>query len=213
MTTSDLFEAIHTQRAIRHFRPDPVPEELIRNVLEAAVRAPSGGNNQPWAFLVLRALETRRKVAELYRRAWGDTGMERFTHDPDPSKARVYRTATYLAEHMAEVPVLILACIRHRGPTTSLTLGSSIYPAVQNLMLAARGLGLGTVITTVHKRYDGEIKGLLGIPDGVETAALIPLGYPGERARFGGSRRTPVEEVTYADRWGRRWPDHPGDAP
>ena len=125
-------------------------------------------------------------MAEVYKRAWDDTGMGCFAHDPDPSKARVYRSATYLAEHMQQVPVLILACIRHRGDTTSLTLGSSIYPAVQNLILAARGLGLGTVITTVHKRYDGQMKGLLGIPDGVETAALIPLGYPGERAPFRG---------------------------
>jgi nitroreductase len=151
--------------------------------------------------LVLKDPEVRQQVAALYKRAWDESGMARFSNDPDRSKAHVYSTATYLAEHMSEAPVLIMACIRG-----GIGLGSSIYPAVQNLMLAARALGLGTVITTVHKGYEAEIKGLLGIPDDVETAALIPLGYPGDRARFGGSRRKPVEEVTYRDRWGQAWP-------
>ena len=206
MPSFDLFVAIHTQRAIRYFKPDPVPDELVREVLQAAIRAPSGGNRQPWAFLILRDPEVRLKVAEFYKRAWDDTGMARLASDADPSIAQVYGSATDLSESIAEVPVLILACVRHSGPSTSLTLGSSIYPAVQNLMLAARGLGLGTVITTVHKRYEDEIKQLLGIPENVETAALIPLGYPSETARFGGSSRAPVEQVTYRDRWGQRGP-------
>ena len=205
MPTFDLFEAIHTQRAIRYFRPDPVPDELIRVVLDAAIRAPSGGNGQPWSFLVLKDPETRRDVAQLYKRAWAASGMERLTNDPDPSAARVYGTASDLAKEMAEVPVLIVPCIRVGGSSTTLTTGSSIYPAVQNLMLAARGLGLGTVITTLYKRYETEIKDILGIPDGVETAALVPLGYPASRARFGGNRRRPVEDVTFRDRWGRGW--------
>ena len=205
MPRFDLFEAMHTQRAIRYFKTDPVPDELLSEVLEAAIRAPSGGNSQPWSFLVLRDPEVRREVAAFYKRAWDDGGMARLTRDADPSKARVYRSATDLAQHMGEVPVLILACMRNRSPKTSLTTGSSIYPAVQNLMLAARGLGLGTVITTVHKRYEAEIKELLGIPDSVETAALIPLGYPSDRAHFGGSRRAPVGEVAYRDRWGESW--------
>ena len=206
MHNFDLFAAIHTQRAIRYFKPDPVPDGLVREVLEAAIRAPSGGNRQPWVFLVLRDAEVRAKVAGFYKRAWDDAGMSRLARDPDPSTAQVYGSASDLSETMAEVPVLVLACIRHSGPSTDLTLGSSIYPAVQNLMLAARGLGLGTVITTVHKRFDDEIKELLGIPENVETAALIPLGYPSEKARFGGSRRAPVEQVTYRDHWGRRGP-------
>jgi nitroreductase len=206
MPSFDLFEAIHTQRAIRDYRPDPVPDELVRQVLEAAVRAPSGGNNQPWSFLVLKDPEVRRGVAAIYKRAWDESGMARYATDPDPSRARVYGTATYLAEHMAAAPVLILACIRRGAGPPSFALGSSIYLAVQNLMLAARGLGLGTVITTAHRRHEQEVKDLLGIPVDVETAALIPLGYPGKKARFGGSRRTPVEDVTYSDRWGRQWP-------
>jgi nitroreductase len=202
----DLFEAIYTQRAIRDFKTDPVPDELVHEVLDAAIRAPSGGNSQQWSFLVLKDPEVRRQVAAIYKRAWDEGGMARFSNDPDRSRAHVYSTATYLAEHMSEVPVLIMACIRRGRSGPSFGLGSSIYPAVQNLMLAARALGLGTVITTAYKPYEAEIKGLLGIPEDVETAALIPLGYPGDRARFGGNRRKPVEEVTYRDRWGQAWP-------
>lgn len=206
MPSFDLFEAIHTQRAIRDFKTDPVPDELVDEVLNAAIRAPSGGNSQGWSFLVLKDPEVRRQVGAIYKRAWDETGMARFNDDPDRSKAHVYTTATYLAEHMSEVPVLIMACIRRGSSGPSFGLGSSIYPAVQNLMLAARALGLGTVITTVHKRYEVEIKSHLGIPEDVETAALIPLGYPGDNARFGGNRRKPVEEVAYRDRWGQVWP-------
>ena len=201
--TFDLFEAIRTQRAVRHFKPDPVPDGLVRQVLEAAIRAPSGGNSQPWTFLVLLDPAVRRQVAAHYKRAWDGANLSRLANDSDRSKARVYRSATYLAEHMAEVPVLILACIRHGGGPSTIGRGASIYPAVQNMMLAARGLGLGTVITTVHKRYESEIKELLGIPENVETAALVPLGYPSDESLFGGSGRRPVEEVAYQDRWGQ----------
>jgi len=96
----------------------------------------------------------------------------------------------------------VLACIETGGGSTNITAGSSIYPAVQNLMLAARGLGLGTVLTTIHKGREAEVKALLGIPANVETAALIPMGFPGEGARFGPTRRVPVDEVAYRDRWG-----------
>ena len=203
MPTFDLFEAIHSQRAIRHFKPDPVPEELIRQVLEAAIRAPSGGNSQPWAFLVITDTDLRRQIATFYKRYWDEAfGSPAAAGTVSTS---VLVSATHLANHMSEVPVLILACLRHGGGPISITRGSSIYPAVQNLMLAARGLGLGTVITTLHRRFDSELKDLLGIPENVETAALIPMGYPSEETHFGGSRRKPVEEVTYRDRWGTRW--------
>ena len=105
---------------------------------------------------------------------------------------------------MGEAPVLILACVCHDGSPGTLSRGSSVYPAVQNLMVAARGLGLGTVITTIHLRYEDEIKALLGIPENGDTVALIPLGYPEDGAGFGPTRRTPVEDVSYLDRWGQR---------
>jgi nitroreductase len=199
----DLFDAINTQRAVRRFKPDAVPPEAVSRVLAAATRAPSGGNSQPWSFVVLRDAGVRRQVGALYKDAWDAGGVDRLTSDPDPAKARVYKSAKYLAERMGEAPVLILACIESGGRGPSLTTGASIYPAVQNLMLAARALGLGTVITTIHRGREREIKDLLSIPEGVTTAALIPMGYPVKGAGFGPVRRRPVSEVAYLDRWGQ----------
>jgi nitroreductase len=199
----ELFEALHTQRAVRRFKADPVPDELVRRVLDAAIRAPSGGNSQPWAFLVLTDAEVKRQVGAYYKRAWDEAGVGRMADDPDPSRARVYRTATYLSERMGEAPVLVVVCIRERDTRGPLAGGASIYPAVQNLMLAARGLGLGTVLTTIHKRYEPEIAALLGLPEDVQTVALIPVGYPAEGAGFGPTTRKPLAEVAFRDRWGR----------
>lgn len=194
-----LFEAIYTQRAIRQFKPDPVPEELIRKLVEAATKAPSGSNSQPWRFVVIRDQALKRRIGADYRTVWEAEYRPRMTG----VQGSVRASSAYLAQHLQESPVLILACIEHDGSPSSLRRGASIYPAVQNLLLAARGLGLGAVITTMHKwRHEGQIKEMLGIPDNVETAALIPVGYPAEGMRYGPTRRKPVEEVTYWDRWG-----------
>ena len=203
-----LFEAIHTQRAIRRFTSEPVDDDSIRRIIAAAIRAPSGTNRQPWAFLVVRDPEKKRKIAGYYYKAW-----EAAFGDRKPGEGvstQVYRSAKHLAENMADVPVLIVVCMvydeegpRHAG---SIVQGSSIYPAVQNLMLAARALGLGTVLTSMHRRYEDEIKELLGIPDNAETAALIPVGYPGHGDHFGGSVRRPAEEVTFYEEWGAATP-------
>jgi len=196
----DVFEALHTTRAIRRFKTDPVPDELITKVLDAAIRAPSGGNGQPWSFMVVKDAGLKRQVAAHYRRAWNEVyGPAERAATMD---SRVYQSATYLAEHMAEAPVFIIPCIATPGGRSSFSAGSSIYPAVQNLMVAARGLGLGTTLTSLHKRYEAEVKAILGIPDGVETAALIPMGYPADGVKFGPVRRRPVGEVAYLDRWG-----------
>ena len=201
-STMELFEALHSQRAIRYFKPDPVPDDLIQRVLEAAIRAPNGSNRQSWGFVVLKDQAVRQRVGELYQRAWDAGNLARLASDPDPSVARVFRSADHLARRIGEAPALILACIRRGRSPASLADGASIYPAVQNLMLAARGLGLGTVITTVFQAHQEEIKALLGIPENVETAALIPMGYPAPPARFGPTNRRPVHEVAYLDRWG-----------
>ena len=198
-----LFEAIHTQRAIRRFTDELVSDEVIQRILEAAVRAPSGRNTQPWRFIVIRDADTKRKIGDYYRRACEVAGIGQ---EPIPGLSKkVNESVTHLAFHMGEVPVLILACYEYlnedaAGSSTLLT-GSSIYPAVQNLLLAARALGLGTALTTVHSMFEAEIKALLTIPASVQTAALIPLGYPSPEERFGGSRRRPVAEVTHFDRW------------
>ena len=193
-----LFEAMNSQRAIRYFKPDPVPDEFIKRILEAAIRAPSGGNRQHWAFIVIRDPETRRKVADYYR---SNPGTQ-VTPDMPRQQQRIYGAAARLAEHMHEVPVFILACIRHDGSPSDMNRGASIFPAVQNILLAARGLGLGSVLTTRHKRFEAEVKQLLGIPENVETAALLPIGYPAEGARYGPTSRMPLGEVAFYDRWG-----------
>ncbi len=196
-----LFEAMYTQRAIRRFRPAPVPEAIVVKLIEAATKAPSGGNRQPWSFIAVRGSDAKRRIGEYYLRSWEAAyGAQA---DPPPAISdRVRSSAAYLAEHMEEVPVLVFACIGHDGSPGTTTRGSSIYPAVQNFLLAARAMGLGSVITTLHKRYEDEIKEMLGIPGDVETAALLPLGYPAEGERYGPTRRTPARDLLHWDRWG-----------
>ena len=207
MTDISLFDAIRTQRAIRRFTDDPVPDDAIQTILEAATRAPSGANRQPWYFLVIRDAETKRRIGEWYLDGWNVAYGN--TQPGDGISSTVYQSADDLAHHMGEAPVLIMACMDRgtggMGPSP-ITAGASIYPAVQNMLLAARALGLGTALTTLHRRHEDEVRQLLGIPDNVETAALIPVGYPGEGEHFGGSRRKPVSEVTYHDRWGQTQP-------
>ena len=207
MPTFDLFEAIHTQRAIRLFKPDPVPRELIDEVLNAAIRAPNASNRQPWRFIVITDPELKRKMGALYKEAQERRDARNVLMGLQHSgeSEQVAASSAHLREHMGEVPVLILVCIPRGDSPTSMVRWASIYPAVQNLMLAARALGLGTVITTGHHNVEEEVRELLNIPEDVDMAALIPLGYPGGGEHFGGSRRDPVEEVTFQDRLDNPW--------
>jgi len=198
----EIFEAINTQRAMRRLKPDPVPDDLIWKVLEAATRAPSGGNRQPWNFLVVRDPEKKRKIAEWYLDSWNKSyGLIKQAAMASPETAKTYASAEYLANHLAEVPVLIIATVNNAGVAPVSPPGASIYPAVQNLMLAARALGLGTCLTTLHRTHEAEVKQLLGISENVETMALIPLGWP--KGKFGAGPRLPVDKVTYWDGWGQ----------
>jgi nitroreductase len=207
-----LFEAMYTQRTLRRYKPDAVPDELVRRLVEAATKAPSGGNRQPWNFIVIRDAESKRKLGEWYRDAWdrtyGQIAPEQRAALPGAMR-RVVGSAEHLAYHLAETPVLILACLRDMpvaalaGAAASSAYGS-IFPAVQNLLLAARGLGLGAALTTLHKMHDAEVKELLGIPEGVETVALIPVGYPLDA--YGPTTRVPVDKVLYYERWEGRAP-------
>jgi nitroreductase len=201
-----LFEAMHTQRALRYIKPDPIPDELIRKILDAGIRAPSGGNQQKWRFIVIKDPETKRWIQPHYA-ATGHPGHAATTNERDSTTmARNDTAANYLGEHLHEVPVMILCCIEHDGSPGDVTRGASIYPAVQNMLLAARALGLASVLTTrPHRGFEKEIKELLGIPDNVDTAALIPLGYPQDGKKYGPTNRRPVEEVTYGERWGEGW--------
>ena len=200
----DVFEAIGTLRAMRRFTDEPVSDEDVWTIIEAATMAPSGGNRQPWNFIVIRDVETKRGIAEHYRRAWDATYGKLPAVPPSTSSGqglgRAYRSAEFLARHLANVPLLIMVTTRGAGFGTSPS-GSSIFPAVQNLMLAARALGLGSTITTLHRMYEADVKTLLAIPDEIETMALIPVGHP--RGEFGAPRRLPVEEVVFWENWGR----------
>jgi nitroreductase len=154
---------------------------------------------------VIRDATTRARLGQLYREAWGELMKTPYYSGlgdarPDSREGRMLASARHLSEHLAEAPVLILACIAADARPT-LTTGASIYPAVQNIMLAARALGLGSCLTTIHKYRDSQVKELLGVPAEVETAALIPLGYP--LGKFGRPPRRPLAEVVHADRWGQ----------
>ncbi len=197
----ELHEAIYSLRAMRRLKTDPVPEDLIWKVLDAAIRAPSGGNRQPWNFIVVTDAEKKKKIAEWYLDGWNAVyGAAQGAMQAEGDQARTLRSADHLANHLAEAPVFIIPTVRASGVAAVSGMGSSIFPAVQNLMLAARAEGLGTTLTTLHKTHEAEVKKLLGVPEGVETMCLIPMGWP--KGNFGAGPRLPVEKVTYWDGWG-----------
>jgi nitroreductase len=222
MAEIGLFDAIHTARALRRFKPDPVPDELITRILEAAICAPSGGNAQEWIFAVIVDPEQRRRVGAVYARA---SKLVRPFYENRPTPAHMNadeerhlrQSGFYLHDHMEEAPVLMLVCGRELEPRATLlgvdhdsiarnalcTAMASVYPAVQNIILACRALGLGTVVTTNHILLEDEMKAALGLPDDVRTYALMPIGYP--RDKFGPMRRKPLSEVAICDRWGNPW--------
>lgn len=196
----EFFETASTLRAMRRLHPDPVPDEDLWTILETATMAPSGGNTQPWNFVVIRDQSVKDKIGAWYLDAWQKTySPNRDAMQANADMARTYNSADYLANHIAEAPVLILVTRRKDGVRLGTVGGASIYPAVQNLMLAARALGYGTTLTTLHILHEPEVKELLGVPEDRETVALIPLGRP--RGKFGRPPRLPVEKVVYWDRW------------
>jgi nitroreductase len=197
----EFFEVVSTLRAMRRLHPDPVPEEDIWRILQTAILAPSGGNSQPWNFVVIRDQAIKDRIGGWYLDAWQKTyGPARDAMRTDANMAKTFNSADHLANHIAEAPVLILVARRKDGVRMGTIAGASIYPAVQNLMLAARALGYGTTLTTLHILHEGELKELLGIPEEHETAALIPLGRP--KGKFGTPPRLPAEKVVYWDHWG-----------
>jgi nitroreductase len=199
----DIFDAIYTLRAMRRLKTDPVDEALVWKVLDAAIRAPSGGNRQPWKFVVLTDAEKKRKIGEWYLDGWNNTyGKARDTFLANPGGARMYGSADHLANHIADAPVLIFPCVDNGGVAAVSGAGANIFPAVQNLMLAARALGLGTTLTTLHRTHDAEVKELLGIPERYEALAMIPMGWP--TGKFGSGPRRPVEDVTFWNAWDQK---------
>lgn len=198
-----LFEALYTTRALRRFKADPVPDEVLFQVIDAAIRAPAGGNQQVWHFLVIRDPEKRMQVSKWYEDGWNNSGYRAIetnlaTMDGLPRQQRmVIESAAYLAHHMDEAPVLVFIC----GPRNA---GANIYPAVQNFLLACRGMGLGSVLTTLYMRNFDQIQKALAIPEGMQAFALLPVGYP--RDNFGPVTRRPVAKHASLDSWGNEWP-------
>lgn len=191
-------EAMFTQRATRRLKPDPIADAHLRLVLSAATKAPSGANTQPARFLVVRDDAARRRFGELYYEAWW---AKRRDHQGWKTKADIpaddtnHRLAALLADEMGTVPAIVLVV----APAGS-DLGHSVYPSVQNLLLAARALGIGSVLTTLHADVMDRVHALFGIPEAWSVQCCIPLGYP--RGRFGPSSRLPYEEVCFSDTWG-----------
>jgi nitroreductase len=212
----DFFDVVDSQRAIRRFRTDPVPDGLLHRVLEAATRAPSARGAEPWGFVVVRDPARRGEIGRLYRLAWEQGQQLTGATDADrdvkhaPHYARMMRGADRLARTIAEVPVLVVCCLDHArlGPIADGSGGlrapaaayASILPAVQNLLLAARALGLGTTLTTLHRAFESDLRALLALPATVEPVVLVPLGFPADR--FGPTRRRPVDEIAFLDAWG-----------
>lgn len=208
---TDLFEIMHTTRAMRRLKPDPVPEELIRKILQAAVAAPSGGNRQPWRFLVIKDRSIKERVQHYYKRALDEVVGPRYRADTPPpgvTRAQYDRqlaAVTYLTDHFHEAPVWIVACLDEGQRVPTRSSGASIYPAVQNMLLAARALGLGATLTTRHLQYEAEVEAILGLPPGVHSYAILPIGYP--LGRFGPVGRGRLADIVYEDRWGRAYPE------
>ena len=202
----EILEIIHTTRSMRRLRPDPVPDELISKILEAGICAPSSGNTQRWRFLVVKDLAIKKAVQVYYKRAFDEFVGPRYESaapPPGSSKERYKRqhaAAGYLTDHFHEAPVWIVACLEHGSEAPKRTSGASIYPAVQNMLLTARALGLGTTLTTRHLRFEKETEAALGLPPGVHSYAILPLGYP--MGNFGPVRRGALEDFVYLDHWG-----------
>ncbi len=210
-TSADLWTVMSTATAVRRYRDDPISDDVLDRCLRAASWAPSGGNQQPWRFVVLRSAEARSIITDAAHKTWD--AMKDFYRLPliaegaDDSKTRVLRA---MAEHMAvggEAPALVLFCLQPQPGASKLQQGGSIFPAVQNFLLAARAEGLGAAITLWHGMCDAELRALIGIPDDWLIATLVTVGWPrgGHRA----VRRKSLAEVAVVDHWDQPWSVEP----
>jgi len=213
----DVLAAINTTRAVRRFTSEPVTDAEIMACIRAATQGPSGGNIQPWQFLVVTDAAMKQALGDVYRRAYSRyepalLGSLPAFRSPDhkASFERMMRASRHLAEHLGDAAALVLFLM----PDISMTLQdaagtldvgtpfASVYPAVQNFMLAARGLGIGTTLTTVYRIYHDEVRDICAIPDRYEVVALIPMGRPTKPFRVG--RRRPAEQLTHWNRFGTK---------
>ena len=207
---TDVFDIIASTRAMRRLKPDPVPDALIAQILKAGQCAPNGGNTQRWRFLVIKDPAIKRAVQPWYKRALDEVVGPRYrTSAPPPGATkegyqRQHGAVEYLTDHFHEAPVWIVPCIEHGADKPNRSSGASIYPAVQNMLLTARALGLGATLTTRHLLYEKETEAALGLPPGVHSYAILPIGWP--MGKFGPVGRGSLAEFVYLDRWGAPYP-------
>jgi nitroreductase len=220
----DVFEAIRTARMLRVLKSDPVPDALIERILAAAICAPSAGNTQAWSFIAVTDETQRRRLGDAYRRASLRVrefyaAQERPAHMSEEQYLRVLRSGIHLHEHMGEAPVIFLPCMRIVArelpdsippemqalmrASSVYVAAASVYPAVQNVILACRALGLGTCLTTNHLLVEDEVRAIVGLPDGYRVYAMMPIGWP--VGRYGPVRRKPLAEIACRDRFGTPW--------
>jgi nitroreductase len=201
-----VLEALHSTPSRRYLSDQPIPDDVVRALLDAAVRGPSGGNSQQWAWIVVRDPAVKERIAAWYAEGWdaayGSRREQILNAGPgatDMSRAS-FLAAEHLAEHLAEAPVWIIPVLLRGARSQNPRLGSSIYGAVQHLMLAARAYGIGSTLTTLYAGHEDDVRELLGLPPEALTMALIPLGYPA-RGRWAQPKRKPLEEVVHFDRY------------
>ncbi len=202
----DLFETMENCRAMRRLKADPVPNDLIAKILHAGTCAPSGGNAQKWRFLVLKDRKIKDAVTVWYKKAYDEIIGPRYSSvAPPPGVSpeqfkRQKGAVAYLTDHFAEAPVWIVACLED-GANPGPSAGASIYPAVQNMVLACRAVGLGTTLTNRHMFFQKEVDKALGLPEGVHSYAILPIGYP--MGKFGPVKRAALKDVVYQEKWGQ----------
>ncbi|MCU7722449.1 nitroreductase family protein [Actinoplanes sp. KI2] len=201
-----VLEALHSTPARRYLSPEPIGDDIVRKLLDAAIRGPNGGNTQRWAWIVLRDPEVKARIAAFYREGWEKLyGVHREVMLAQPESAdglgpANFRAGDHLAAHLEDAPVWIFPVLLGAARSTNPRLGASIYGAAQQLMLAARAYGIGSTLTTLHTGHEAETRELLGLPEDALTMALIPLGYP-SRGRWAEPKRRPLDEVVFHDRY------------
>jgi nitroreductase len=204
-----LHEAMSTQRAIRRLKPDPVDDGVILRCIELALKAPTGSNAQTWEWILVRDPKVKARLARLYRQSWFVYGgLGRMLRGGDEKTRRIIDAVQWQVDHFEDVPLLVVPCLR--GPRLNFlpVVGSSyygsIYPAIQNLLLACRAEGLGAALTTLPVWSSTLARRALRLPFNVQPVAVIPVGWP--TGRYGPTTRKPVHKVVHYDRWGNRKP-------
>ena len=202
-----LEEAMRTQRAIRRLTTAPVDDALVLKLLELALKAPSGSNQQNWEFVVVKDRAVKERLGRLNRGAWNIYGgIGRRLYGGNDAMVRILNAVQWQADHFEEIPVIVVACLRGPRlfwpPIAASSYYGSIYPSVQNLLLAARAVGLGAALITLPLWSTFLARRALGLPWSVNPCAVVPLGWP--KGKYGPTTRRPVGEVVHLDRYGNR---------